>query len=83
MCQVLRSAGIALDNDNDNDDLHSSDSKESKYDKSKKSSANGRESMALTSTQLAIIQLLAQLLPVMNRDAAAIIVAAVRPDNTG
>jgi hypothetical protein len=39
--------------------------------------------MALTSTQLAIIQLLAQLLPVMNRDAAAIIVAAVRPDNTG
>lgn len=68
-------------------DHHIDDSKESKMgdNKSKKSSAAAttREAFGVTMTQVAIIQLLAQLLPVLCRDAITIIIALVRVDNTG
>jgi hypothetical protein len=98
MCHVLRHAGATSsslpdndDNNNDNDNDRDEEKKESKISlvgtasmssKSKKTTATP-EAFGVTVTQVAIIQLLAQLLPILCRDGVAIIIAALRPDNTG
>lgn len=90
MCHILRNASASLsDTHNDTDGDH--ESKETKDGKTGSGGGHGskskkppaREAFGVTVTQAAIVQLMAQLLPVLCRDAASIIIAAVSPDHTG